>query len=181
MFVSMDLGAGAATYGALLTAIGMGAVAGSLALAQLSGEGYRPALFVVSLVGSGVGLAVLGVAPTPFIALVAGFVAGGTQAMFMSMVLALIQSSVENDFRGRATSFYQMITLTPMAVFGWGMGGLADVMEPRPLMVAGGVVFIVAMALYALWSPWLRGLFRADGWRHPRTAEVAAPVSGAAS
>ena len=58
-----------------------------------------------------------------------------------------------------------MITLTPMAVFGWGMGGLADITEPRPLMVGGGAVFLVAMAVYAWRSPWLRGLFRRDGWQ----------------
>jgi MFS family permease len=164
MFVSMDLGAGTSSYGALLTAIGVGAVAGSVLLARLSGERYRPVLFAVSLVGSGVGLSVLGFAPDTTVAYFAGFVAGGTQAMFMSVTLALIQSSVGNEFRGRATSLYQMITLTPMALFGWGMGGLADVVEPRPLMVAGGVLFLVAMAVYAMRSPWLRGLFGPDGW-----------------
>ena len=84
--------------------------------------------------------------------------------MFMSMTLALIQGSVDNDFRGRATSFYQMITLAPMAVFGWGMGGLADVTEPRPLMETSGIIFLVVMAVYALWSPWLRRLFSLRGW-----------------
>jgi predicted MFS family arabinose efflux permease len=168
MFVSMDLGAGTSSYGALLTAIGVGAVTGSLALARLSSVRHRPWLFAVSLVGSGVGLSVLGLAPSTTMAYVAGFVAGGTQAMFMSVTLALVQSSVDNEFRGRATSLYQMITLTPMAVFGWGMGGLADVVEPRPLLVAGGVIFLVAMALYAWCSPWLRGLFRPDGWRQVR-------------
>jgi MFS family permease len=174
MFVSMDLGAGTSSYGALLTAIGVGAVSGSLLLARLSSERHRPALFMVSLVGSGVGLSVLGLAHDSIVAYVAGFIAGGTQAMFMSVTLALIQSSVGDDFRGRATSLYQMITLTPMAVFGWGMGGLADVVEPRPLMVAGGVLFLVAMALYALRSPWLRGLFRPDGWHHAQVPDLSA-------
>jgi MFS family permease len=164
MFVSTDLGADTRSYGALLTAIGIGAMAASLALARWSGERYRPALFAVSLLGSGLGLSVLGLAPNATVAYVAGFVAGGTQAMFMSLTLALIQSSVGNEFRGRATSLYQMITLTPMAVFGWGMGGLADITQPRPPMLAGGALFLVAMAVYAWRSRWLRGLFRPDGW-----------------
>jgi MFS family permease len=174
MFVAMDLGADTSSYGALLTAIGLGAVVGSLALARWSGERYRPALFAASLVGSGLALSVLAVAPNTAQALVAGFVTGGTQAMFMSLTLALIQSSVGNDFRGRATSFYQMITLTPMAAFGWGMGGLADVTDPRPLMVAGGMLFLVAMTVYAWWSPWLRGLFRPDGWQQAAVPELSA-------
>lgn len=166
MFVAMDLGAGASSYGALLTAIGMGAVTGSLCLAGLSDMRHRPALFTVSLIGSGLALSTLGAAPGVPLALVAGFLAGGTQAMFMSMTLALIQSSVENRFRGRATSVYQMITLSPMAVFGWGMGGIADITEPRPLMVISGAAFLAVMAAYALRSSWLRGLFRPDGWAH---------------
>ena len=84
--------------------------------------------------------------------------------MFMTMTLAIIQSSVADEFRGRATSFYQMITLTPMALVGWGMGGLADISEPRPLMITLGIVFIVVMAVYALSSSWLRGLLRPSGW-----------------
>jgi MFS family permease len=174
MFVAMDLGADTASYGGLLTAIGLGAVVASLALARWSDERYRPALFMVSLVGSGLGLFALALAPSIIEALVAGFIAGGTQAMFMSLTLALIQTSVGNEFRGRATSFYQMITLTPMAAFGWGMGGLADVTDPRPLMVAGGTLFIVVMGVYAWRSPWLRGLLRPDGWHHARLPEPSA-------
>ena len=165
MFVAMDLHAGASSYGALLTAIGVGAATGSLGLARLSGLRYRPALFAASLVGSGLALSAMATASSLTVALVSGFFAGSTQAMFMSMTLALIQSSVGDDFRGRATSFYQMITLTPMALFGWGMGGLADVTEPRPLMIVSGLVFLLAMAAYAARSGWLRSLLRGTGWQ----------------
>ena len=165
MFVAVDLHAGPATYGALLTAIGLGAVIGSLILAQFSGPRPRAALFVYALVVSGIALALLGLTRGVAFALVLGFLVGSSQAMFMSMTLAIIQSSVEDEYRGRATSFYQLITLTPMALFGWGMGGLADITEPRPLMIAAGIAFIVAMAVYGFYSSWLRGLLRPTGWQ----------------
>jgi MFS family permease len=172
MFVAIDLHAGTSTYGALLTSIGLGAVIGSLALAQFAGTRYRPALFGYAIVFSGVALSMLGATTSASYALILGFLVGSSQAMFMSMTLAIIQSAVGDEFRGRATSFYQMITLTPMALFGWGMGGLADVTEPRPLMVTLGISFIVAMGIYALLSSWLRGLFRPVGWLPvPATAE----------
>lgn len=172
MFVAIDLHAGTSTYGALLTSIGLGAVIGSLALAQFAGTRYRPALFGYAIVFSGVALSMLGATTSVSYALILGFLVGSSQAMFMSMTLAIIQSAVGDEFRGRATSFYQMITLTPMALFGWGMGGLADVTEPRPLMVTLGISFIVAMGIYALLSSWLRGLFRPVGWLPvPATAE----------
>ena len=174
MFVAVDLNAGPATYGALLTAIGLGAVIGSLALAQFSGPRHRAVLFVYALVFSGIALTLLGVTRSAGSALILGFLVGSSQAMFMSMTLAIIQSSVEDEYRGRATSFYQLITLTPMALFGWGMGGLADITEPRPLMIAAGIAFIVSMGIYGFFSSWLRGLLRPTGWRPvPAAAESA--------
>ena len=181
MFVSTDLRAGASSYGLLLSTIGLGAVIGSLALAHFSDSRYRPALFVLSLVGSGASLSIMGGAPSIGVAVVSGFFVGGTQAMFMSMTLALIQATVDDEFRGRATSFYQLITLAPMAVLGWGMGGLADVTEPRPLMVVSGLLFLLVMAAYAALSPQLRRLFSTAGWREAplfaRETEVIALIA----
>jgi MFS family permease len=179
MFVSNDLHALSSTYGALLTSIGLGAVVGSLLLAGLSTGRYRSLIFVVSLVGSGVFLSAMGAVHDNLLAIGLGFFVGGTQAVFMSMALTLIQGSVDNSFRGRATSVFQLITLTPMALIGWGMGGLADVVEPAPVMVVSGLCFVAAMALFAALSPWLRRLFRPDGWEVAadlRASEVAAQV-----
>jgi MFS family permease len=177
MFVNMDLHSTDAAYGLLLATIGLGAVVGSLSLAQLSSPEYRSGLFVFSLVGSGVSLAVMGAAQSVPVAVISGFFVGSTQAMFMSMALALIQGSVEDEYRGRATSLYQMITLAPMAIFGWGMGGLADVTEPRPLMIVTGAGFLVVMGACLLMSPWLRTLLRAPAWAYGQPDVSAGAVS----
>jgi len=176
MFVNMDLNAGDAAYGALISSIGLGAVIGSVVLARFSAAAYRPALFAFSLVGSGICLSIMGAAHTVSIAIVSGFFVGATQAMFMSLALAVIQGSVDDEFRGRATSVYQMITMAPMAVFGWGMGGLADVTEPRPLMIVNGLVFILAMGAYAAFSATLRRMFTSGGWRDREGLPVTAAL-----
>lgn len=44
-----------------------------------------------------------------------------------------------------------------------GMGGLTDVVEPRPLMIGCGIAFLAVVAIYAAISPRLRGYFH--GWR----------------
>lgn len=181
MFVSNDLGAGDSVYGALLTSIGLGAVVGSLLLAGLATGRHRGLLFVVSLVGSGLFLTAMGAARDNVLAIGLGFFVGGTQAMFMSMTLALIQSSVDNSFRGRATSVYQLITLTPMALIGWGMGGLADIVEPRPVMIASGILFVAAMGVFAVCSGWLRRLFRPAGWESAADLTLAPAVNEAPS
>src|SRR5438128_2045431 len=56
MFVASDLHAGTATYGALLTSIGLGAMIGSVALAQFAHPRNQPLWFLYSLVFSGVAL-----------------------------------------------------------------------------------------------------------------------------
>lgn len=165
MFVSNDLDATSSVYGALLTSIGLGAVVGSLLLARFSAPPHRPLIFVLSLLGSGLSLTALAISSSGPLALLMGFLTGGTQAVFMSMTLALIQGAVDNRYRGRATSVYQLITLTPMALIGWGMGGLADVVEPRPVMLVSGLAFVIAMALFGLLSPPLRGLLGAGAWQ----------------
>jgi MFS family permease len=176
-FVSVDLHSTEATFGALLVSIGLGAVTGSVLLAQLSEPKYRSAFFGISLAGSGISLAVMGAASSVQVAVISGFFVGATQAMFMSMALALIQSSVEDEYRGRATSLYQMITAAPMAVFGWGMGGLADITEPRPLMIASGIAFVVLMAIWVVMSRWLRKLFRAEAWAYRPAALTPGVIS----
>jgi MFS family permease len=176
MFVTNDLHAGTETFGALLASIGLGAMIGSLGLAQFSSRPYRPALFAYAMLISGAALSVLGAVTDAGYALILGFFVGSSQAMFMSMTLAIIQSSVDDEFRGRATSIYQMITLTPMALFGWGMGGLADIAEPRPLLIACGIAFLVVMSIYTVSSMRLRALFTADGWILPSHVQPA-PVT----
>jgi DMSO/TMAO reductase YedYZ heme-binding membrane subunit len=57
-----------------------------------------------------------------------------------------------------------MITLAPMAIFGWGMGGLADITQPRPLMAVSGIAFLIVMAIYAASSQSFRRLLTPGGW-----------------
>jgi MFS family permease len=129
-----------------------------------------------ALVFSGITLALLGATRSAGIALVLGFLVGSSQAMFMSMTLAIIQSSVEDEYRGRATSFYQLITLTPMALFGWGRGGLADITEPRPLNDRGRHHLHRLDGDLRLLLAWLRGLLGPTGWRPTSAAGESAGI-----
>jgi hypothetical protein len=47
------------------------------------------------------------------------------------------------------------------------MGGLADIAEPRPLMIGCGIAFVAVVAIYTAFSPRLRALFTARGWIVP--------------
>src|SRR5205085_1459589 len=79
-FVSMGLRAPGSSYGAVLTSIGRGATIGSLGLARLSAVRFRPALFAMSLVGSGISLALMAGTSSMTVAITSGFFVGATQA-----------------------------------------------------------------------------------------------------
>jgi len=65
-----------------------------------------------------------------------------------------------------------MITLAPMAIFGWGMGGLADITQPRPLMAVSGIAFLIVMVAYATRSRSFRQLLTPSGWlQRPRNSD----------
>jgi hypothetical protein len=84
--------------------------------------------------------------------------------MFMSVTLALLQEWARDEYRGRVTSVYNLLSGGPMALMGWGDGGLADVYPPALVLVASGLVFIVAVAMMAGRSAELRRLFGRAGW-----------------
>ena len=45
------------------------------------------------------------------------------------------------------------------------MGGLADIAQPRPVMVVSGLPFLAVMIVYAVLSPSIRMLLGRQGWQ----------------
>jgi hypothetical protein len=98
------------------------------------------------------------------LAVAAAFLVGSSQTMFMSITLALLQQWARDAYRGRVTSVYNLLSGGPMALMGWGDGGLADVYPPALVLVASGLVFVLALGLLAGRSVELRRLFGRSGW-----------------
>jgi hypothetical protein len=83
--------------------------------------------------------------------------------MFMSVTLSMVQEWARDEYRGRVTSVYNLLSGGPMALMGWGDGGLADVYPPALVLVASGLVFLLVMAAMAARSTEVRRLFTASG------------------
>jgi MFS family permease len=163
-FVAGTLHGGDPLYGTIMTIVGLGAILGSLALAAFTGHSRRGPWLLWTALLSGASLVVLGFAHDAPRAIAAAFVVGASQTMFMSVTLALLQEWARDEYRGRVTSVYNLLSGGPMALMGWGDGGLADVYPPALVLVASGLAFVVALGLMAVRWPFMRTLFGRGGW-----------------
>jgi MFS family permease len=160
-FVAGTLGGGDRLFGTIMTVVGLGAILGSLGLAALTSARYRGPWLLVTGVVSGVALSILGIAREPVLAIIAAFLVGASQTMFMSVTLAMVQEWARDEYRGRVTSVYNLLSGGPMALMGWGDGGLADVYPPALVLIVSGLAFLVVMGLLAIRFTEVRRMFTA--------------------
>ncbi len=142
-----DVGGASTLYSGILVGLGAGAITGTLAVSQIRGDRVRGMAFAASGVGSGLAMVLLGTAAGSAMVLVGGFLAGLTQASYMTMSAAWIQRIVTDDFRGRVMSFYIMIAAGHMAILNLGYGWTAERTEVRALLVGPGIVWIVVFGV----------------------------------
>src|SRR5262249_30787042 len=146
--------AGPNGLGILLTANSVGAFLGALMATSLMGVGHRGHILLVGGGGVGVGLVLLGLAPTYALGLAVVLLTGGAFSVYNAVNNALIHEATTDAFRGRVMSVYLMTwSLMPLGTL--PAGALADhVGAPLTVALGGGlcalVVGLVWLALPAL-------------------------------
>ena len=158
--LATDIGGGSTTFTAILVGVGVGALAGTLALSQLRQEAMRGSVFAATGLGSGLAMIVLGLAQTPAVAVIGAALAGGTQATYMAISATLIQMIVPDHLRGRVMSLYLMLAAGHMAFMNLGFGFFADGVGVRVLLVGPGLVWVAVFLLAMLTLTDLRYLLR---------------------
>jgi MFS family permease len=151
VFVQHSLHAGAAGYGALLSAWGLGAVAGAAIYARWRRLPNRY-LIVFGAACLGVGFLVMAVAPTLAIAIVGGASAGIGNGVETVAVRTALQEEVEDEWMALMMSLYEAVF---QSVPGAGIvigGALTALGSPRAaLAVAGaGSLGVTVAAWFAL-------------------------------
>jgi len=112
------LGMGSEGLGFLLTANGIGSLSGTLLVAFLSGMRMRGRLVVFGVGGFGILLIVFGLSGSIWLSIPTIIVLGLVYATYSTMNDTLIQTNVDNAYRGRVMAAYSMF---------WGLspiGGL---------------------------------------------------------
>lgn len=153
------LGGGPEDLGLLLSAMGGGAIAGSLMLARLGDAGRKGiALLCLAMVWS-VFLAMFAMSQTTPVALGLIAVVGLTSSTFMSLNMSLVQLAVTPQMRGRVMSVI-MMSFGLMPVGAVPISFIADHLGIATALVVSAVALLVVTMLVALWIPEIRRIDR---------------------
>lgn len=154
------LHAGGSTYSTLTMALGVGALVGSLALANVASQRQQGQWFLITAVLSGltpIAVSVSGVLPMAVVTLAA---MGGSQQVFMTLNSTLIQSTVPDGLRGRIMSLNVMLTGGLMAWANLINGSLADVWGAPLLFFMLPLAYLAIMLVFSGTQASLRLIYR---------------------
>jgi MFS family permease len=156
LLVTEVLGGGAATYGIISAAVGVGELIGATAIAQVRIRRSGLAMYLFGTAG-GVALLLYGLLPTVPGAVAAGAIQGLTFACFGVLWVTAMQVHVPRRLLGRVTSvdYFGGTLLAPFAPVGAAL--LAEDKGPESVFIVAGAITVV-LTLAALLLPSIRDL-----------------------
>ena len=137
---------GPSALGVMYTAVGLGAIIASLAVAYLSNSEKKQQILLVSGVGFGLSLSLFAVSGSYIAGLVLLAVVGFTSQVFLTMNKTMMMLASDRAYYGRVMSIYMMgFSLTPIALLPMGVG--VDTFGAPTTVAAAGVAIIAVIAL----------------------------------
>jgi MFS family permease len=147
-FANDILHRGSQGYGVLLAAMGLGALAGTLALANRSTTRGLSNVVFSGAAGLGVSLILFAVSRNFYFSVAIMIFLGFSTLRHMASTNTLIQSLIPDDYRGRIMSMYTM-TVVGLGPFGSLLAGAVAHRVGAPATVAaGGVLCLVASLVF---------------------------------
>ncbi len=169
---ALDVGSEGVSY--LMMAVGAGGLASALFVAGVRQEAARGRLLFVTGIVSGVSMLGLAAATSMPLALVSAAAMGASQAAFMALLAAMVQSLAPDEMRGRISGLNQINIGGTMAVFNLMNGFAADAIGAPTVLTFLGVGFTAIMflsvALTALRAIYLQGVPLSARTQAPATA-----------
>ena len=144
-----EIGGSSSTFAAIIVAVGIGALFGTLGVSMISNEYYRGPVLMLSGLGSGIALLIMGFTNGSTLAVIAGFIAGCTQAPFMALSATFVQEIVPDKFRGRVMAFYLMVAAGFMALMNLGFGFVADSFGERLMLIVPSAFWLLLFVVGA--------------------------------
>ncbi|MGQ0701558.1 MAG: MFS transporter, partial [Gemmatimonadales bacterium] len=149
------LNAGPSGYGALMSAVGIGAAVGALSIAGVGHRFRRERTAIAAGLGLGGGLVLLGLAQHVVLAFALLLGCGLSMALNAIMTNTLLQTEAPDHLRGQVVGFYSFIVVG-MAPFGSLQAGwIAEHIGTPAAILIGGSLCLVAAAV--TWWIRLRG------------------------
>jgi MFS family permease len=141
---------GSQGLGLLYSADGAGALAGVMIVATLTGLRHRGRLVLVFVTLFAVFLILFALAPNLWIGMILIFVLGITSALYSTLADTLIQTIVDDHFRGRVMAVYSTFWgLTPIGYLQAGV--IASIWGTQTAIFVNGcivLVYVVALAFF---------------------------------
>ena len=136
---------GPQTYALLVTAMGIGSVAGAL-VAGAHGR-VTPGLLVVASAAFGAFTLLAAAAPSLLLAAGALVLVGGASVTFAAGVNSSLQLSVEPEMRGRVMALYSVVFLGSTPIGAPIAGALSELAGPRAGLMLGALAALSAAAV----------------------------------
>lgn len=158
VFAQQVLGVGIKGLGYLMSAAGIGALCAGLTLARLGDFKYKGRLLLVSSISFSLALILFSQSKIYALSLLILLTMGGFGVMATAIINTLLQTMVEDEFRGRIMSLF-MITFAGIMPFGNLLAGImAQAWGVSLAVFLSGITCFSAFVIINLFVPDLRRL-----------------------
>jgi MFS family permease len=147
---------GAHTLGFLMTASGVGALAGALYLASRKSVLGLGRVMVASAALFGAGLIAFSFSRSLILSLAILTTVGAGMMITMASTNTIVQTIVREELRGRVMAFYSMAFLGTAPLGSLMAGAIAERVGPTNTILAGGIGCIAAATWFAMRLPLIR-------------------------
>jgi MFS family permease len=145
IFATDVYGKAAGAFGIMGSAVGVGAVIGTLTLATLSNVERRGVLLMVAILTLGIALVLFSQTKSFELGLVLLAVIGAAQMLYLTTNQTILQLIVPDELRGRVMGIY-MLSQGMMPLGGLLGGGLAELIgAPTAVLILGSLVCVIAI------------------------------------
>lgn len=149
--VRYNLHAGAGTLGAIMAAIGLGSLLGSIALLRLSGRPNKGEPLLAGFVVTGAALAGIGASTNTWLSLPLAFVGGLAGVLFVGLSTVVVQAMSSDEVRARALAIWAAAFVGMLPFGALLTAGLTAVIGPGGAVFVDGVAVVVgAIVVVAL-------------------------------
>ena len=148
--------------GYLMMGVGAGALVGVMGIAGVRSALGRGRLLLVTGVISGASMLLLATANNTTLALLGAAAMGGSQAAFMAIGGAMVQSLAPDRMRGRISGLNQINIGGTMAVMNLVNGFAADRFGTTNVLLVLGLSFSIVVVVSLAVSGTLRGIYRGE-------------------
>jgi predicted MFS family arabinose efflux permease len=156
VFANDVLKVGIKGLGFLMSSAGIGALIGALILARLGNFKYKGKLLSISILIFAVALIFFALSKSYPFSLIALFFIGASSVQAVALVNTILQTSIEDRFRGRVMSVF-MITFAGMMPFGNFFAGLlASKFGVSFAVMTGGIVCALYFIIINVFYPKIR-------------------------